>query len=384
MSEKTENDKSLDADLDKYYEGPNNEIMREMKDLMSGNRLKFLIGAGCSFDAGLPLMKDLTDEIVEKLKGNETMDLILQVFEGESPCSNSIERYMSAIVGYQSIIDKMKLSRVKDPSIIIHDDKKVTAEVLDNLLDNIKHEIFNIIEKRKVKICHHTQFIKGIHKHLFAGKKKKTVDYFVLNYDTLIEDALGLEEIRYQDGFEGSATGWWDPKLLKEQSDYSRVFKIHGSIDWCLLGEEDWTPKRIRGQIDTKKQSPVLIYPASTKYQEIQRNPFDTLITSMRNTLSESKQTVLVICGYSFNDLHINTVVEEAINVSEGKLTVMAFINDDEPTGQLKKWRNSPISDQVKVYANNGVFHGEGDGKGKGPFEWGKFETLSRLIGDEG
>ena len=264
-------------------------------------------------------------------------------------------------------------------------------------MDKIKYEIIKIIEwtaeegsadKKIIDIRDHRRFVRGIHKHLSAGKKGKSVDYFVLNYDTLIEDALGLEEIPYQDGFEGSATGWWNPGLLEEKSDCARVFKIHGSIDWCLLNNKSSTPKRIRKQIKTGEELPVLIYPASTKYQEVQRDPFDTMITIMRNTLSASKQTVLIICGYSFSDLHINAVIEDAIKASNEKLTVMAFINDNETMKRLEKWRNSCIADQIKIYAKNGVFHGkknEGgkNPKGEGSFEWGEFKTLSHLIGDE-
>ena len=366
---------------------------------MSGNRLKFLIGAGCSVGAGLPLMKELTEGILEKLEGDKTMDRIRQVFKGEK--YPSIERYMSVIVGYQSIIDKMEQSGVDDPSVMFGDsNEKVKVAELDDLLNKIKHEIIKAIEgtaeeksaeERLIDIHDHRQFVKGIHKYLSAGKKEKSVDYFVLNYDTLIEDALGLEEIPYQDGFEGSVTGWWNPDLLEEKSDRARVFKIHGSIDWCLLSKESSTPKRIRKQIETEEQSRVLIYPASTKHQEVQRNPFDTMITSMRNTLSESKQTVLIVCGYSFSDSHINAVIEDAIRASDEKLTVMAFINDGDTMARLDSlegWRNSSISDQIKIYAPNGVFHGqkneEGkDPKGEGSFEWGEFRVLSSLIGGD-
>ena len=398
MSEKTENDKPMGVDKTKYYKGQNNEIMREMKELMSGNRLKFLIGAGCSVDAGLPLMKKLTEDILKKLESDKTMDRIRQVFKGEK--HQSIERYMSVIVGYQSIIDKMEESGVSDPSVMCGDsNEKVKAADLDALLNKIKHEIIKAIEgtaeeksakEKLIDIDSHREFVRGIHKHLSAGKKGKSVDYFVLNYDTLIEDALGLEEIPYQDGFEGSATGWWNPDLLKEKSDCARVFKLHGSIDWRLLNKESSTPKRIRKQIATEEQTRVLIYPASTKYQEVQRDPFDTMITNMRNTLSESKQTVLIICGYSFSDSHINAVIEDGIRASDEKLTVMAFINDNNTMKRLERWRNSDISDQLKIYAPNGVFHGKKDEggknpKGEGSFEWGEFKTLSGLIGgDEG
>jgi hypothetical protein len=125
---------------------------------------------------------------------------------------------------------------------------------------------------------------------LFSGAKCATIeDYFILNYDTLIEDALGLERVVYLDGFAGAATGWWEPSMFRTDGKVSRVFKVHGSIDWCLL-EGDSLPKRIRSGIKTESgKSHVLIYPAATKYQETQRNPFAQMLNHMRQSLCPSE-----------------------------------------------------------------------------------------------
>jgi hypothetical protein len=125
---------------------------------------------------------------------------------------------------------------------------------------------------------------------LFSGAKCATIeDYFILNYDTLIEDALGLERVVYLDGFVGAATGWWDPSMFRTDGKVSRVFNVHGSIDWCLL-EGDSLPKRIRSGIKTESgKSHVLIYPAATKYQETQRDPFAQMLNHMRQSLCPSE-----------------------------------------------------------------------------------------------
>jgi SIR2-like protein len=81
-----------------------------------------------------------------------------------------------------------------------------------------------------------TDFVKNIHS-LRVGKSSglDQVDYFVLNYDTLIENALSLEKIPYTDGFDGGAVGWWDNRTYERRELSARVFKIHGSIDgWNL------------------------------------------------------------------------------------------------------------------------------------------------------
>ena len=92
---------------------------------------------------------------------------------------------------------------------------------------------------------------------------------------------------------------------------------------------------------------------------------------------------MLVICGYSFGDTHINIEVDKALRES-ADLTIVAFTNDDEPTGQLKAWNEDQgIRDQVLIYSNRGFFHGEVSVRATTDLLWWKFENLTRLLGGE-
>jgi hypothetical protein len=164
------------------------------------------------------------------------------------------------------------------------------------------------------------------------------------------------------------------------------VFKIHGSIDWCLL-EGDTIPRRVRSGIKTESSKRhILIYPAATKYQEAQRNPFAQMIHYMRHSLcpNEGMEMVLAICGYSFNDSHIDVEIENALYQSDGRLTIAAFVHTDAPEGRLKAWlTNALISEQVRVYANKGYYHGSNEIKFEKDIPWWKFEVLASLLGGE-
>ncbi len=50
------------------------EYYEQMKQLLSQSRVSFLIGAGCSLYAGLPLMDSLTQQICDKLDPAITTD----------------------------------------------------------------------------------------------------------------------------------------------------------------------------------------------------------------------------------------------------------------------------------------------------------------------
>jgi len=374
-------------DLSIFYSDEFKDLVQDMRELLSQSNLTILLGAGCSFKAGLPLMSKLTKEVLTHSLLSDESQIVLKfvsdVFAGSS--NATIEDYISELVDYLSIVERRnQLGSIN--STVLLGNNELSADQLRTALDEIKMVVVQLTGKKDVDVSYHQQFIRSIHRLLQSGKIGRVIDYIVLNYDTLVEDALGLEKISYVDGFAGAATGWWEPSVFQNNSFSARVFKIHGSIEWCLL-EGDSLPRRIRKGIKPEaSQTHVLIYPASTKYKESQRDPFAQVLKFVRKSLRslEGGETVLAICGYSFSDSHINFEIETALLQSEGRLTLGAFISDDEPDGVLKKWRGMPsLTDQIRVYSNKGFFHSDRITKSDKDLPWWKFEVLGRLLGGE-
>lgn len=377
----------MSEDLTLFSSPELKEVVQDMRELLSQSGLTFLLGAGCSKKAGLPLMPELTKEVLEHDNiGEETkqlLDIVREQFSGAEEAT--IEDYMSEIVDLLSIAERRTQRGATQSKISLGDQERSSVELQD-ALDEIKLAVSSSIGDKNVDATTHQQFVRAIHSSLQAGKSGRGVDYFILNYDTLIEDALGLERVVYFDGFIGAATGWWEPSTFRTDEKVARVFKIHGSIDWCLV-DGDSLPRRIRSGIKTDfAENHVLIYPAATKYQETQRDPFAQMLKNMRLSFcpSEGKEMVLAICGYSFGDPHIDLEVENALHESAGRLTIAAFVETEEPEGKLKEWLIQPaISDQIRVYAKKGFFHGEKELKFDDGVSWWKFEILARLLGGE-
>ena len=86
------------------------DTVQDMRDLLSQSSLAFLLGAGCSLKAGLPLMPELTDEVLGHVKiGEETkklLDTVRELFSGAERAT--IEDYMSEIVVFLSIAERMR------------------------------------------------------------------------------------------------------------------------------------------------------------------------------------------------------------------------------------------------------------------------------------
>ncbi len=351
--------------------------------------LTFLIGAGCSKCAGLPLTKELTSLILTNPDLDSVSKEILNAIEAifSDAADSHIEDYLSEIVDLLAITDRRSERGVKTNTVVVGS-AAYDATQLRNSINQIKQAIAMAISKR-VDIATHRNFVASIHRPLRVGRptSPQPVDYLVLNYDTIMEDSLASEGIPYSDGLFGGSTAWWQPETFETEGLSARVLKLHGSIDWRLF-EDETAPRRIGPSVETSDKSdlPVLIWPSSTKYQETQSDPFAQLLERARQAMrpAANSQRLLTICGYSFGDSHINSEVDKALRESEGRLTVAAFTNEDGLKGQLKEWGEDPlVAEQVLVFANRGFFHGATRLTSKQDLPWWKFEYMTRMLQGE-
>lgn len=373
-----------------------NHQFAEAKDtldaLMTQNGKVFLLGAGCSKCAGLPLMEELTVKVLESGELDEdTKEILRGIQDGFTGASGpDIEDYLGEITDLLAIVERREERGANDDEVSIKD-KRYSGKQLRESADKIKNAISKIIERddEGVDIAVHRKFVKAVHRPVRPGKSDGLgcVDYLCLNYDTLIEDALALERISFSDGLEGGVTGWWNPAVYERDGLSSRVFKLHGSINWCEF-DDDPLPRRVSDNVSVQSggDKRTLIWPASTKYRETQRDPFAQLAERGRKALTAvpGSQKILITCGYRFGDSHINLEIDRALRKSNGRLTVVVFTSNCKPQGQLKIWHNdASVTEQVLIFANGGFFHGSNKTLSESDLLWWKFENLTRLLGGD-
>ncbi len=379
-------------DLKIIFRHPFAKPIEEFEQLMEQSNKVFLIGAGCSKCAGLPLTMELTEEVLNRLKDGSNSKVILSSIKANYPSANSnhtIEDYMSEIVDHIAICQRYIEKGVKDKKIKI-DLNEYSIQELKTALDEIKENIFKCIVDRDIDITEHRKFIKAVHKTLRYGKTKSQsrIDYIILNYDTLLEDALAIENINYVDGFYGGATGWWDIDIYKRFNSETKILKPHGSVDWCLL-EEDNLPRRLRDNSKlggVKQKEKILIWPASTKYRETQLDPYAQIFEQIRMSIQPklNEQTLLCSIGYRFSDSHINIEIEKALKESSGNLTLVVFFGENKPNEYLIKWLSDPqIKEQIRLYCKNGYYHGDNKLESEDELPWWKFENVIRVLEGE-
>lgn len=363
--------------------------LNDLDDLLTQSDKAFLIGAGCSKCAGLPLMAELTAKTLASSKLSATTRTILTAIQGLFAGANAanIEDYLSELVDLVAIAERRGVRGATTHTATL-DAVDYTAKQLKDSVDEIKAVIADVIDV-PVSMVVHWKFIQAVHRPSRPGRTVATrpIDYLILNYDTLLESALALQKLRYADGMNGGNSAWWDMATFEAEGLSARVIKLHGSIDWSEMSG-DPLPRRIDKKLTLPagNDQKVLIWPASTKYRETQRDPYAQLSSLARRVLRppSGTQTVLTVCGYSFGDSHINIEIERALRESGGELTVVVFTFDEEPTGDLKRLHeDKEISDQIRIYARKGFFHGATAAKSADDLPWSKFENIARLLGGE-
>jgi hypothetical protein len=363
--------------------------LSELDDLLTQSCKAFLIGAGCSKCAGIPLTAELTAKTLASNHLDATTKTILIAIERlfSGAIAANIEDYLSEVVDMVAMAERRN-SRCATTSTASLNGINYSAQQLKDAVDQIKRAIVAIIDV-EANLEVHWKFIQAVHRPIRPGRStsRRAVDYLVLNYDTLIESALALQKLRYADGMSGGNCAWWDTSTFETDGLDARVLKLHGSIDWSEVSG-DPLPRRISKKVTLPigNDGKVLIWPASTKYRETQRDPYAQLASLARKVLrpQSDTQTVLTVCGYSFGDSHVNIEIERALRESGGELTLVVFTSDEEPTGELRRLREDiEVTDQVRIYGRRGFFHGATAVKSGEDLPWWKFENVARLLGGE-
>lgn len=379
---------STPDNLSPLKEKPFKDAVDKLEELMTQSGRAFLLGAGCSKCAGLPLTAQLTSDALASsaldTRSKEILTAIQAHFAGAS--SPNIEDYLSELVDFLAIADR-RTTRSASKKDIELGGKQYSAKALRDATEQIKRAIATVID-RDVSIETHWNFVKAVHRPVRPGKAvgNQRVDYLILNYDTLIEDALALERVCFADGLDGGVTGWWNADSFSDDSLSARVLKLHGSINWCQFPNETLprrVPKSINGTAVSDKR--IVIWPASTKYRETQLDPYAQLASLARDVLRPkgTSQRVLVVCGYKFGDSHINLELDRALRESRD-LTLVVFWSDEALDGTLKEWHDdASVREQVLIYGKRGFWHGDTIFAATTDLPWWKFENITRLLGGE-
>lgn len=377
-----------------------NEVLEQINRHLDCTRQNWLFGAGISYQSNIPLMDPMTRKIESEL-GENSLETFTKVKEF-LPGSSHIEHYLSHIGDLLALLDRSQnfeitMNDIKYEYSSLHTLYKEIISIIGDLVrfgykDSV--DLKGNINSPIVEIIHHQEFVKKLFNRRSNLENITRVNFFTTNYDTLLEDALALEKKTVIDGFTGGAMGFWNPDEfnIEFQPGFYKVYKLHGSIDWY----KDEEKGLIRCRYGTKylsDNSNLLIYPQATKYVETQKDPFAFLFSKFRDSLNISRDNILVVCGYSFGDNHINNEIEMALSLPNNKTNLIIFVK--EPWDETKKESNLPaiitkwldnriFKDRVFVLTDKGIYNGSSelitDPDDDKVLDWWTFEGVTNLL----
>ncbi|MNM69800.1 hypothetical protein D3C81_814140 [compost metagenome] len=369
------------------------DLLEQVDRHFDSSNQAWLLGAGISVNAGLPLMGALTVRVRECAKG-KPHEALLEALMGELDVNGHIEHVLSQLGDYSAIANRVATGSVSIAG------RNYGLETLQEAHTAITQDISETIRWGYIaqnqdvpavvgtpsnplaKIDDHAAFVNALFEKRQAGlwDRRRPIHFFTTNYDTLLEDALSLGRYSHWDGFSGGAVAFRNHqygKVPKTDGMRAVVVKLHGSIDWVLGTEGDvW---RVR-DADTypKHHGRVLIHPQSTKYVSTQKDPFASQFDIFRRVLGETDELVLGVAGYSFGDEHVNEEIERALSASGSKVTLIAFCRENDSLPEcLRSWLAASWGDQVFVLTEKSAFWGARGAshlRAEGEHDWWTFK----------
>lgn len=299
---------SITHDPSEYIRGIQQLLISDKK------RIGFLFGAGSSLaeknkkSLTVPAIAKMTSEIIEIVgKVKEKYKVALDEIKIELQEKNfNIETILSNLEQKATFIGNGELNTLKKndfENLIIEIKKNVRKMV--SVHENEEKKIATI---EIVNELVHTDFASWIGQ----AERKYPIELFTTNYDFLFELGLECKEVPYYDGFCGSLRPFFNPESvedLKFLAKQTKLWKIHGSLGWHFDKDSE---KILRVNSD---DDDILIYPSSLKYKDSKKQPYESLLDRLSNFLKQD-DTILITCGYSWGDEHINSRIISALKTS--------------------------------------------------------------------
>jgi len=245
---------------------PINFGLELQEQLASSSRsIGFLLGAGSSMAAGLPDLKNLTDDVAAALSPGDRAR-----FNELRGATGNLETVLNRTRALREILG------VTDTLWGLTQD---AAAELDRSVCRIVYDLISggstKATSAHISVAHWTQ----------QSHRTTAVEFFTTNYDLLLESAFETIGLPFFDGFVGSVQPFFVPQAVDPTtasdlqlnalpSAWARLWKLHGSIGWRFIEDPITRNKKIVRVSGTKPASgdEVVIYPAALTIDQIRQH----------------------------------------------------------------------------------------------------------------
>jgi hypothetical protein len=306
----------------------------------------FFISAGCPLSVNMPegrwpliadvagLTKFIKEELSSKTDEANTFDKLLTEVTLSKKSIENIEDILSFIRGLKEVS-------------IGNTVRGFTEEDLITLEKDICNKIVNKLDVLLPdKESPYHKLAKWI-----SIDREKPIEVFTTNYDLLLEQAFEDLSVPYFDGFVGSRQSFFDLRAVEDNlipKHWTRLWKIHGSINWFQKENKEVFRSSRTSEIDASH----LIYPSHLKYEQSRKMPYLALIDQLNHFL-RIPNSLLIFSGYSFNDEHLNDTILSALKANPNSMVIAMMFNTLTYTVEENLIERYPKAVQLSLNRSN-------------------------------
>jgi len=291
-----------------------------LQQALSPDKMKvgFFLGAGCPQSIRVPVTGG-TKALIPDIAG------LTQIVRDKMAVSATYKDHFAAILKQlgdgptnKASIETV-LTRVRSLSDVVRSGsfEGMSKTDFDELDKEICADISGVM---KVRLPSRSTPYHHLASWIGSIPRAHSVEIFTSNYDLLMEQALEESSVPYFDGFSGSDRTFFDISSMEQHEKlparWARLWKVHGSVNWWL-NKDNEVQRRASGDEDAS----LMIHPSHLKYDQSRMMPYLAMIDRLRAFLARG-QAVLVTCGYSFLDWHINQAILQGLG---GNPTAVCF-----------------------------------------------------------
>lgn len=303
---------------------------------IKGEEITFLLGAGASKEAGIPISNEMVEKIEDLVENNLKWKDYKALYnylkssinysdgiQGKFNNGFNIERLLIVITEIEKRENNLMYPFIGTWNNRLLDLSGVNFKTITEFHELIRSQLIEWVGLKNYKDAQYFENFSQL-----STEIGELIKVFTLNYDLCFEQIVG-ENKTIGLGF-GSEDKVWHFSNFDSTEDISFfLYKLHGSIDWYI--EEEKLKKSERPE-----NNPELIFGIQNKMTSL--DPYFFYSSNFRNTcLNEAK--VIVIVGYSYADEYINFILTQALN-EKPNLKLIDVSPDSDPS-----W----ISEELKI-----------------------------------
>ena len=270
----------------------------------------YLIGAGFSKPAGVPLMCEFVNkfEDILKRKDKNLFQYFVVLKEAMATAEGcKLNEYKVDLEKLMDILqrlaqgDSAEMAAWAERDSFSAFDRKIRIEVLGELERLIRRDC--IIDPGSANL----KYLEPL-SDLMWGDKPLTL--FSLNYDDVIEVFCHQYKYNLEDGF----ALYWEPERFNKPGTHIQLFKLHGSVLWYKTDQGSFykilldIPEGDYRLVSGEKLKSLIAYPVAGK--PIHVAPLAFGMSEFRRSLESADQCVVI--GYSLRDEHIQDILIES------------------------------------------------------------------------